>query len=69
MTSAIMNPTRIAEMEAIGAANLLMNNDPNGAAWIAFSRIVEAFAAGTPFSEAAQAAAAARGTGRRRRRS
>jgi 5-methyltetrahydrofolate--homocysteine methyltransferase len=68
MTSAIMNPTRLQEMEAIGAANLLMNNDPNGATWIGFSRIVEAVAQGTPFAEAAQAAAAARGTGRRRRR-
>ncbi len=34
MTSAIMNPVRPQEMEAIRAANLLMNNDPNGAAWI-----------------------------------
>lgn len=34
MTSAIMNPVRPQEMEAIRAANLLMNNDPNGTAWI-----------------------------------
>ena len=34
MTSAIMNPVRPQEMAAIRAANLLMNNDPNGAAWI-----------------------------------
>jgi 5-methyltetrahydrofolate--homocysteine methyltransferase len=34
MTSAIMNPTRAAEMDAIRAANLLMNHDPHGAAWI-----------------------------------
>ena len=34
MTSAIMNPVRPQEMEAIRAANLLANNDPNGAAWI-----------------------------------
>ena len=34
MTSAIMNPTRAAEMDAIRAANLLTNNDPWGAAWI-----------------------------------
>ena len=34
MTSAIMNPTREAEMHAIRAANLLTNNDPWGAAWI-----------------------------------
>ena len=34
MTSAIMNPVRPQEMEAIRAANLLANNDPHGAAWI-----------------------------------
>jgi hypothetical protein len=30
MTSAIMNPVRPVEMEAIRAANFLMNHDPNG---------------------------------------
>jgi 5-methyltetrahydrofolate--homocysteine methyltransferase len=30
MTSAIMNPVRAVEMEAIRAANFLMNHDPNG---------------------------------------
>jgi 5-methyltetrahydrofolate--homocysteine methyltransferase len=34
MTSAIMNPVRPQEMEAVRAANLLMNNDPHGQAWI-----------------------------------
>ncbi|MEM9432028.1 MAG: methyltetrahydrofolate cobalamin methyltransferase [Pseudomonadota bacterium] len=34
MTSAIMNPVRPQEMEAIRAANLLMNHDAHGAAWI-----------------------------------
>ncbi|WP_111430064.1 methyltetrahydrofolate cobalamin methyltransferase [Rhodobacteraceae bacterium DSL-40] len=34
MTSAIMNPVRPQEMEAVRAANLLMANDPHGAAWI-----------------------------------
>ncbi|WP_424933204.1 methyltetrahydrofolate cobalamin methyltransferase [Amaricoccus macauensis] len=34
MTSAIMNPVREAEMHAVRAANLLMNHDPHGAAWI-----------------------------------
>jgi len=34
MTSAIMNPVRPQEMEAIRAANMLMNNDPHGANWI-----------------------------------
>jgi 5-methyltetrahydrofolate--homocysteine methyltransferase len=70
MTSAIMNPLRSAEMEAVRAANLLMNHDPNGAAWIGFSRVLDAMADGASFAEASQAAAlagAARG-GRRRRR-
>ena len=34
MTTAIMNPVRPQEMDAIRAANLLMNNDAHGAAWI-----------------------------------
>ena len=34
LTSAIMNPVRPREMEAIRAANLLANNDMNGATWI-----------------------------------
>ena len=68
MTSAIMNPIRAAEMEAIRAANLLTNQDPNGGAWIGFSRVMDAVREGTPFPEAAAAAAAARGGGRRRRR-
>jgi len=69
MTSAIMNPVRPVEMEAIRAANFLMNHDANGARWIAFSRVLDAVAQGTPFAEASKAAAAA-GTGRggRRRR-
>ncbi len=69
MTSAIMNPVRPVEMEAIRAANFLMNNDKNGAAWIAFSRIMDAAKAGTPFPEASRAAIMAGSTrgGRRRR--
>ena len=67
MTSAIMNPVRAQEMEAVAAANLLMDADPNGSAWIGLSRVLDAVKEGTPFPEAAQAAAAARG-GRRRRR-
>jgi 5-methyltetrahydrofolate--homocysteine methyltransferase len=59
MTSAIMNPVRLAEMEAIRAANFLMNHDPNGSKWIRFAKIVEAVEAGTPFPEAAAAATAA----------
>ncbi|MBR9822076.1 MAG: methyltetrahydrofolate cobalamin methyltransferase [Rhodobacteraceae bacterium] len=70
MTSAIMNPVRQVEMEAIKAANLLMNADPNGGEWIGFSRVIDAVAEGATFPDAARAAAAAGGTrgGRRRRR-
>jgi len=34
MTSAIMNPCRPAEMEAVHAANVLMGTDPNCQTWI-----------------------------------
>ena len=34
LTSAIMNPVRPQEMQAIRAANLLTNNDRNGSVWI-----------------------------------
>jgi 5-methyltetrahydrofolate--homocysteine methyltransferase len=73
MTSAIMNPVRVQEMEAIRAANLLMNHDPDGTQWISFSRIMDAVAEGASFAEAATASASAgsgggrRGGGRRRR--
>ncbi|REC56672.1 methyltetrahydrofolate cobalamin methyltransferase [Rhodosalinus sediminis] len=73
MTSAIMNPVRQVEMEAIKAANFLMNNDPNGGEWIRFAKVLDVVAEGTPFPDAARAAQAAggRGGGRRggRRRS
>lgn len=65
MTSAIMNPVRAAEMEAIRAANMLMDHDPNGGEWIRFSRIIEAVHAGTPFPEAAKAASTGATGGRR----
>ncbi|MDF1873067.1 methyltetrahydrofolate cobalamin methyltransferase [Vannielia sp.] len=67
MTSAIMNPVRSVEMEAIRAANLLMNHDPNGGEWIKFSRVLDAVAEGASFAEASQASTSA-GSGRRRRR-
>ena len=70
MTSAIMNPLRPVEMEAVRAANFLMNHDANGSAWIGFSRVLDAVAEGMPFAEASRAASeagASRG-GRRRRR-
>ncbi|TFL19527.1 methyltetrahydrofolate cobalamin methyltransferase [Jannaschia formosa] len=67
MTSAIMNPIRAQEMEAVHAANMLMNHDPNGGAWIGFTRILDAMKDGASFAEAAQAARAsgARSSGRR----
>jgi 5-methyltetrahydrofolate--homocysteine methyltransferase len=68
MTSAIMNPVRMQEMEAVRAANFLMNHDPNGAEWIRFAKLAEAVAAGRSFAEAAAEAQAARADGRRRRR-
>ncbi|WP_376872732.1 methyltetrahydrofolate cobalamin methyltransferase [Albirhodobacter sp. R86504] len=66
MTSAIMNPVRSQEMEAIRAANLLMNHDANGADWIKFSRVLDAIKEGASFAEAA-AASAASGSSRGRR--
>ncbi|MFQ6548324.1 methyltetrahydrofolate cobalamin methyltransferase [Aestuariibius sp. 2305UL40-4] len=70
MTSAIMNPVRSVEMEAVNAANYLMNRDPGGASWIGFSRVLDKVGEGVPFPEAAQAASAGgtRRDGRRRRR-
>ena len=61
MTSAIMNPVRPIEMDAIRAANLLMDNDANGAAWIKSNK--------PPLAEG-EVEAGARGAreGRRRRR-
>ncbi|MFO1209404.1 MAG: methyltetrahydrofolate cobalamin methyltransferase [Amaricoccus sp.] len=60
MTSAIMNPVRPQEMEAIRAANFLMNNDPWGAAWIAANKV--SAAEGDP-----EPGARGRREGRRRR--
>ena len=68
MTSAIMNPLRVEEVEAVRAGDLLLDRDPSGAAWIGFSRVAEAVRGGTAFPEAAAAGAAAGRGGRRRRR-
>ncbi|CUH39106.1 5-methyltetrahydrofolate:corrinoid/iron-sulfur protein co-methyltransferase [Jannaschia seosinensis] len=67
MTSAIMNPVRSVEMEAVAAANMLMNHDPNGGRWIGLARVIEAMQAGATFAEAATAAqnSGARSSGRR----
>ncbi|MEM7615763.1 MAG: dihydropteroate synthase, partial [Pseudomonadota bacterium] len=59
MTSAIMNPVRPQEMEAIRAANLLANNDPHGAQWIKHNK---------PPTPEGEAPAGARGGRERRRR-
>ena len=68
MTSAIMNPLRPVEMEAIKAANMLMNHDPHGADWIKFGRVLDAVEAGATFADASrESAAAGSGRGRRRR--
>ncbi len=68
MTSAIMNPVRPVEMEAIHAANFLMNHDANGRKWIRFARVLDAVNEGTSFPAASQAASAGGREGRRRRR-
>ena len=69
MASAIMNPVRPVEMEAIRAANMLMNHDPHGAEWIKFGRVLDLVEAGTPFPEASKMIAeAGSGRGGRRRR-
>ena len=69
MTSAIMNPLRPVEMEAIKAANLLMNHDAHGTEWIKFGRVLDSVEEGTPFPEASKkSAAAGSGRGGRRRR-
>ncbi len=41
MTSAIMNPTNSSEMDAIFAANLLMDRDANSSRWINRNRMPE----------------------------
>jgi 5-methyltetrahydrofolate--homocysteine methyltransferase len=68
MTSAIMNPVRAQEMEAIRAANLLMDHDANGMEWIKLAKVLEAMKEGASFAEASAAAAASGGRGRRRSR-
>ncbi|MDB6178508.1 methyltetrahydrofolate cobalamin methyltransferase [Paracoccus sp. Z330] len=65
MTSAIMNPIRLVEMESIRAANMLMDHDPNGGEWIRFARVIEAVEQGASFAEASKSALAQAGAGRR----
>ena len=47
MTSAIMNPVKKQEMDAIRAANLLNNNDPNSYEWIKANRVPNDEASGS----------------------
>ena len=54
----------LVDIAAIRAANLLMNNDANGADWIKFSRVTDAVKEGATFAEASAAVAAAGGSGR-----
>ena len=68
MTSAIMNPVRPVEMEAIRAANFLMNHDPNGTEWIKFARVLEAVKEGKDFAVASAEIASAGRAGREGRR-
>jgi len=68
MTSAIMNPVRSVEMEAIRAANFLMNHDANGTEWIRFARVLEAVKGGQDFATASAEVAASGRAGRRRSR-
>ncbi|MGE0845246.1 MAG: methyltetrahydrofolate cobalamin methyltransferase [Flavobacteriaceae bacterium] len=62
MTSAIMNPCRPQEMEAVRAANVLNGTDPNCMNWIKAYKDHQPHAAGAPAP-----AAPAAGTGGRRR--
>ena len=65
MTSAIMNPCRPQEMEAVRAANVLNGTDPNCQEWIMTYRDHQPAAAGAT-SASAPAEAAASSGGRRR---
>ncbi|MGB3178076.1 MAG: methyltetrahydrofolate cobalamin methyltransferase [Albidovulum sp.] len=68
MTSAIMNPIRPVEMEAIRAANFLMNHDANGTEWIKFARVLEKVKEGADFAAASTEIASAGRAGREGRR-
>jgi 5-methyltetrahydrofolate--homocysteine methyltransferase len=64
MTSAIMNPCRPQEMEAVRAANVLNGTDPNCGNWIMTYRDYKPAEAGASASASATASASA-GGGRR----
>ena len=64
MTSAIMNPCRPQEMEAVRAANVLNGTDPNCGTWIMTYRDHKPAEAGAAASTTPPAAAAGRRGGR-----
>ncbi|MBO6756952.1 MAG: methyltetrahydrofolate cobalamin methyltransferase [Roseibium sp.] len=69
MTSAIMNPCRPQEMEAVRAANVLNGTDPNCQDWIMTYRDHKPVAAGSPApAESAPASGSRRRGGREARR-
>jgi len=65
MTSAIMNPLRPAEMDAVRGANVLMGTDPDCTTWIMLNRDRPESGA-APAAGAPTAGAAAEAGGRRR---
>ena len=66
MTSAIMNPCRPQEMEAVRAANVLMGTDKDCMTWIKTYRDHVPASAGAPPSAAAAPGGEAAAGGRRR---
>ncbi|WP_346912710.1 methyltetrahydrofolate cobalamin methyltransferase [uncultured Roseibium sp.] len=68
MTSAIMNPCRPQEMEAVRAANVLAGHDPNCGEWIMKYRDYTPAAAGAPAPAEAPSAGGRRRGGREGRR-
>jgi len=68
MTSAIMNPLRPAEMDAVRGANVLMGTDPDCTTWIMVNRDRPEPVAGTAASPAGEANGGRRRGGREGRR-
>jgi 5-methyltetrahydrofolate--homocysteine methyltransferase len=65
MTSAIMNPCRPQEMEAVRAANVLNGTDANCMTWIRTYKDYQPHAPGAPAAAPPPAAPAAAAGGRR----
>jgi 5-methyltetrahydrofolate--homocysteine methyltransferase len=68
MTSAIMNPVRPQEMEAVRAANVLMGTDKDCGSWIRTYRDHQPAAGGTAVPAPADAGGRRRGGRNARRR-